>query len=88
MASHRHTAVAARAIQLAIREGLFTASDVCRTLRHPPMQHAVTQILEHLETEGWIERVDSESSVWRAGDLAARYGKMDDHAKRQARVRA
>ncbi|WP_340100555.1 hypothetical protein [Salinibaculum salinum] len=81
---HRATAVAARGIELAIREGIFYSNDVYSGLDEPPSQSTVTRVLQQLESEGWLERDVSESSLWRAGTKARILGDMSESAKRKA----
>lgn len=84
MATHRSTQVAGRAIQLAIRDGSFKAPDVTALLSDPPSRPTVTRILQQLEADGWLERTEPNSSIWRAGPLARRLGEMDETAKQSA----
>jgi len=77
---HRATAVAARAIRLAISEGRFTAEDVRRGVSAPPSSSTVTRVLRQLEASDWLQRTGANSSLWRAGPNARVFGDMDDSA--------
>jgi len=81
---HRATAVAGRAVELAIREGVFTAEDVRRGLDEPPSQSTVTRVLRQLEADDWLERTAETSSLWRAGPTARLLGDMDQRAREAA----
>lgn len=84
MATHRSTQVAGRAIRLAIRDGSFKAPDVTALLSDPPSRPTVTRILQQLEDDGWLERTEPNSSIWRAGPVARRLGDMHEAALAEA----
>ncbi|SDG45117.1 helix-turn-helix domain-containing protein [Halorientalis regularis] len=82
--SHRATAVASRAILLAIQEGAFRATDVRRDLDDPPSASTVTRVLQQLEEDGWLGRNADGSDIWRAGFKARTHGDMSDAARSAA----
>lgn len=77
---HRSAAVAAQAIELAIREGSFSANKIHNKIGNSPSQSTVTRILQQLESENWLEREADKSSLWRAGTKARFLGDMDEKA--------
>ncbi|WP_340100557.1 hypothetical protein [Salinibaculum salinum] len=81
---HRSAAVAARGIELAVRDGIFYSGDVGKGLDDPPSQSTITRVLQQLESEGWLERDTSGSSLWRAGTKARILGDMNESTIRLA----
>jgi DNA-binding IclR family transcriptional regulator len=84
MVEHRSAQATGRAIRLAIHDGAFKAPDVTECLSTPPSRQTVTRILRQLEDDGWLERTEPNSSIWRAGPVARRLGEMSEPALQQA----
>lgn len=81
---HRSTAVAGRAIKLAVTEGSFKASDVTQPFTHEPSPATVRRVLRQLEADDWLERDTDRSSIWRAGTLARTLGDMSERSAKRA----
>jgi hypothetical protein len=81
---HRSAAVAARGIELAVRDGIFYSCDIRKGLDDPPSQSTITRVLQQLESDGWLERDTSDSSLWRAGTKARILGDMNESTIRLA----
>jgi len=73
--SHRATAAAGRAIELALRDEHFHLDDVRRDLDDAPAQSTIYRVLQQLESDEWIEQ---RGNGWAPGMKATMLGGGDD----------
>lgn len=79
---HRATAVASRALELALRGKSFRVRDVQRGLSDPPSRQTVYRVLQQLEADDWI-RVDGHS--WHPDIKSQMLADVDEGTDRDGR---
>ncbi|WP_277543728.1 hypothetical protein [Haloarcula laminariae] len=72
---HRFTAVASRALELALRGQQFQVTDIQRGLSDPPSRQTIYRVLDQLAEDDWLR---CSGKIWHPDIKADMLGDLDD----------